>query len=954
MKKIISLLLSLILLVSCFSLTVFAGGTAQSGDAGAELPELTENCTSLGTAFTSSESSSNPATNINDGDNATCWDAAGASESTVYFGINYTKEANIYLYEIEILAALGETIGNDKIVYKVELFRNNRWYEIATVCDDKAAPVGYDTYAEAIASGEIVNGRVTVELDKPVYTQQVRIIAEKLDETAAYPKVYEIELTGKVYENIALKGSAYASSFKHYEWTPPYTANDGNDFEEDWHGWEPQYPEVAFGAITSAGFEGEHLGFKFTNREYYEINEIVLYMSVHNSSANPSWGYQDTKYKVEALVEGEWITIAEFRDSDSVPHSYKDYDEAMKNDTGAYHIGSYYTIVPDTVYTTNNIRISISEFGKNYNGDGSLVFPYIYEVRIYGEQGDIPDVELPEGAVLSPNAAANSFPYASSAKMGSYPYLAVDGVESTGWTPKDLSANQTFGVRFDKTYTIDDVYVLFEDATFSAPFKIEALVNGQWTQVATGNISDCYKPLPEGVTYIAQEKTYEITPVQTNEIRIVFTEALTKSPRLNEVGANIVSAVTGFITNGVSADAVKNGDRNMGIKLNGKQTINQIAIDFKDTSSDIKYFVQAYVDGIWTTIHVENKLYESTFVHDVYVETDEIRIAYSDENAAPQIDGITLNTVNYSGDVSSYTKFVFPFNTGENTVVDVVYGKTYDTNKVIIDHGNTTVDCDFTVEGMVDGEWVVLVTSNVNSTAKEFVIDSVEVTELRVIYESTASKIPDIKQFAINVVGMKSFFMDQRYSVFQKQSAANGNLAVLGTSYSNSNYPSLSFDTYINDGQKHSLAKVWVPKLEEYSAGVDVYCGVKLDREYTVDQVVVIAGDIGNIDGVGNYFEIQALVNGQYIKVGEGNTCAKDREYLTAYKIDSVKTSDIRIVFTNTSIYMPTVLELEVYSNTDLPTPFAGHVKSEDVPAITVFETITPKFEVAGLPSNAK
>ena len=953
MKKIISLFLSVIFLVFCLSLSAFAEGAGGGAGSVTEV-ELTEKSATLGTAFTSSETNGNPAANINDGDEATYWDA-GDTDTSVYFGVNYTKEANVYLYEINALVALNETAGGKPLSYEVQLFRNNRWYTVATAADEDAIPVGYDTYTQAIAAGIPVDGVIKITLDEPTYTQQVKIIVTDDSGAATDLRVYELSFEGKVYNNIALKGSAYASSFKHYEWTPPYTANDGKDFEEDWHGWEPLYPEVAVGAVTTAGFSGEHLGFRFTNREYYEVNEIVLYMSMHNSSANPSWGYQDVSYKIEALVEGVWITIAEFKDSDSVPRDYTDYEQAMENDTGDYHIPSYFTIIPDKVYTTNNIRISVSDFGKNYNGDGSLVFPYIYEVRVYGELGEIPDIELPEGALLSENAAANAYPYASSAAMGKYPYLTIDGVATTGWVPKDTAANQTLGVRFDKTYTVDNIYLMFENASFSAPFKVEALVNNAWTTVLTGNVSDCYVPLPEGVTSIPQEHTYSITPVETNEIRVVFTSALEKGkiPQINEIGANIVSSITGFINNGVVVTPVKDGTSFVGLKLNGKQTINQIAIDFESTESDVKYFVQAFVGGIWTTIHSENHLDESTCVHDVYAETDEIRITFADATKAQQIDGITINTVNYSGDVSSYTRIDSSFDGSDNTVVDIVYGKKYQVDKVIIDHGNTTVSCGFTVQGFVDGSWVDLVKSNTSSATKVFAIESKLVTELRIIYDKTTEQLPAIKEFSVNVVGMKTFFMDQRYSVFQKIMAANGNLAVLGTTYSNSNYPSLSVDTYINDGEKYKGAKVWVPKLEEYSAGVEVYCGVELDREYTVDKVVVYTSDIGNDDGNGNTFEIQALVNGEYVKVGEGFTCAKDRDYMTAYKIDSVKTSDIRLVFRNTSIYMPTVLELEVYSNTDVPTPFLGHVKSEEVPEVTVFESETPRFEIAGLPTNA-
>lgn len=953
MKRFVSLLLSLLLLVSAMCIPAFAEG---DGDPvpGTE-PELTEGCTALGTVISSSENKDTPAANMTDGDESTYWDAALDQAGTVYFGLNYGKEVNIHLYEVKFLVALNETADGGAASYTLELFRNNRWYAVDTLTDADCVPVGFGSYEEATASQESVSGRITFTLDEPIYTQQVRLIVTDGEGNSAAPKVYELELVGKVYNNIALNGEAYCSTFKHYEWTPPHTAINGKDFEEDWHGWEPQYPKVEMGTNTSAGFSGEYFGMKFTNREYYEVNEIVLYMSLHNSGANPSWGPQDTKYDVEALVEGVWVKIAEFHDSDAVPRDYADYETAMKNDTSEYHIAAFYTIVPDVVVTTNNIRITISEFAKNYNGDESLVFPYLYEVRVYGELGAIPDIELPEGAMLSEDATANSYPYSTSAVLGNYPYLAVDNDPATGWIPKDKTAGQSIGVRFDKTYTIDDIHLQFADASFSAPFKVEALVNGAWQTVLTADVDDCFVPLPEGVTSLPQEHTFVINPVETNEIRVVFTEALTNVPQITDISANIVSSITGFIRDGATVSYVKTtNNRVNGIKLNHKETINRIDLRFEDNDYSGKYFIQAYADGIWKTVFEQNKYSESTFSHEIYVETDQLRVTFADESNAPSIEGVVLSTVNYSGDVSSYTEFDTYVDAEEERVIEIIYGKTYNVDKVIIDHGTSTADIAFTVEGLVGAEWVELVSSNVKSATKVFKIESKNITQLKITYASSNNEIPAIKEFAVNVVGMKTFMMDERYTPLEKQMAANGNFAVLGTAYTNSNYPSLSMESYINDGDKHKRSSVWIPKLEEYSAGVEIFCGVKLDDEYTIDRVVVYSGDIGNDDGIGNYFEIQALVNGEYIKVGEGNTCAKDRYYATSYKIDSVKTSDIRLVFVNTSIYMPNVLELEVYSDTDKPGGFVGHVISEEPLAVTVFESETPRFEIAGLPSNAK
>ena len=47
---------------------------------------------------------------------------------------------------------------------------------------------------------------------------------------------------------------------------------------------------------------------------------------------------------------------------------------------------------------------------------------------------------------------------------------------------------------------------------------------------------------------------------------------------------------------------------------------------------------------------------------------------------------------------------------------------------------------------------------------------------------------------------------------------------------------------------------------------------------------------------------------------------------------------------------MPTILELEVYSDTAVPTPFEAHIQTEKIPEVTLFESVAHRFEIAALP----
>lgn len=330
--------------------------------------------------------------------------------------------------------------------------------------------------------------------------------------------------------NVAPAGIAYSSSEKNSLWTPPKSINDAT---YDWHGWECSYPSVRANQDTSAGFSGEYCGIKFMNRTYYEIYEINMCIGLHNLC-----GYQNAKYTIEFLVEGAWVKVAEVMDDQAFDivksddgkgniEYYDSYLDAMENDTSNYHIRASLKIVLDEPITTNDVRITVSEYGKNYPGGDVLVFPYIYEVELMGKQGEAPDVDLPEGAVISDNIAYNSIVEASSSKERAYPYLAIDGKAKTAWSPKSTSAGESLTLRFPKEYTVDKIVLNFGEYVSGASyenysFSIEALVDDKWVQVAIGNSLDA-----KNHTLVTE---YAIEPQKTDSVRIVFDKAFTKVP----------------------------------------------------------------------------------------------------------------------------------------------------------------------------------------------------------------------------------------------------------------------------------------------------------------------------------------------------------------------------------------------------------------------------------------
>lgn len=364
--------------------------------------------------------------------------------------------------------------------------------------------------------------------------------------------VFADEATEGELSNVAPLGIAYSSSEKNSLWTPPKSINDA---KYDWHGWECHYPSVSADQDTSMGFSGEYCGVKFLNRTYYEIYEIDMCIGLHSLC-----GHQNAKYTIECLVEGSWVKVAEVKDDQAFNivksddgkgkvEYYKSYLDAMENDKSNYHIRANINIVLDKPVTTNNVRITVSEYGKNYPGGDVLVFPFIYELELIGKEGVAPDIDLPEGAVVSTNIAYNSLVEASSSEELAYPYLAIDGKAKTAWVPNTKSAGESLTLIFPKEYTVDKVVLNFGDYASSFlhenhPFSIEALVGDKWVKVANGNSLD------EANETLVTE--YAIEPTKTTSVRIVFDSDANEAPSVYEFEAHIAGEKTYYLENRIT------------------------------------------------------------------------------------------------------------------------------------------------------------------------------------------------------------------------------------------------------------------------------------------------------------------------------------------------------------------------------------------------------------------
>lgn len=278
----------------------------------------------------------------------------------------------------------------------------------------------------------------------------------------------ETEIINEI-TNVAPQGIAYSSSEKNSLWTPAKTINDGVHGSKTWEGWECAYPTVEKGQNTSAGFNNEYCGINFDTK-FFEISEIKICLGLHTLL-----GGQNAKYEVLALVEGKWQTVASFEDKDTIPYDekYSNYEDVMADISADQRVLADTTLKLDTPIATNNIRLNISEFGKNYEGGDVKVFPYIYEIELYGIAAEAPDIILPEGATATTNIAWYSYPEASSSQVNHYPYLAIDEDNSTYWSPAESDESPSYTLVFDKEYSINKLILVLKNEITYVEFFME-------------------------------------------------------------------------------------------------------------------------------------------------------------------------------------------------------------------------------------------------------------------------------------------------------------------------------------------------------------------------------------------------------------------------------------------------------------------------------------------------
>ncbi|MBQ4510852.1 MAG: discoidin domain-containing protein [Clostridia bacterium] len=283
--------------------------------------------------------------------------------------------------------------------------------------------------------------------------------------------------------NIAPNGTAYCTSEKNSLWTPVDSVINGKYGGDDgeWQGWECAYPEVSPGQDTSMGFSGDYFGINF-KKQCYDIYEIKMNIGLHTLA-----GGQNATYTIQALVDGLWQDVVVLKDDQAVPTSekYADYNSVMNDPEASTRVNATLHYVLDAPVTTNNIRITVSDYAKNYVGGDVLIFPFVYELELFGIKGYTPEIILPEGASFTTDVAWYSYPSADRSSNGTYPFLAVDGNDDTYWEAQDFEGGKYFTLMFDKEYDIGSVNMILGTQSDKKlqPTVLEYYFDGTWQRV---------------------------------------------------------------------------------------------------------------------------------------------------------------------------------------------------------------------------------------------------------------------------------------------------------------------------------------------------------------------------------------------------------------------------------------------------------------------------------------
>ncbi len=247
----------------------------------------------------------------------------------------------------------------------------------------------------------------------------------------------------------------------------------------------------------------------------------------------------------------------------------------------------------------------------------------------------------------------------------------------------------------------------------------------------------------------------------------------------------------------------------------------------------------------------------------------------------------------------------------------------------------------FNVYVKKNGEWQLLFENQTAKATSELLTDdqrtkfAVEDVIGGVKIEFTSSTLngepiePRITEVSAPIMdGKQCVFLSSYLDFFRASSSAQGNLACYGEAYCSSSfdYSNVSDINFIIDGQVTDDAFSWFAN--DFTKGT--YCGVKLNDTEDITKIVLYFNDAiagGKYENHVMKFDVEALIDGEYVKIAEGTSYDKDtKKPIVSIEFEAVKTNDVRIVFQSSAMLFPYLKEFEVFAGEKIYSAYDGYL----------------------------
>ena len=527
MKKIISLIICVLMIVPCFAFAAFAEGEA-----------VDRNIADIGSTYaTSNWNNDSNARWMIDGIKDSWWqfwrpgskEQPGGRNETVddanqYFGLKYTK----YYEFIEVDLYVLKYDSKNNINYNLKALVMGEWVDLGTVKNSEMT----DTYK----MGDSTYGKISFKLDDYVTTKNIRICLSNYGINPGgsgnywdVPIVQEIEVIGKegkapefdvpegaVLSTDAVLGgmcSASSSAIPTY----PAKACDNNkagsywqaDYETDGEWWMTEFDKAHPIDSISVNFGGSTDGVSFT----YDISLLGT----------------DGKWKT--VVSGQTAnTTATVADATTFPIDTKEATALKITFTGA----------------TGGAAL-ISEIGAHIADGGKCIF-----------LADYMSAERQKSTAAG-NIACYGTPYASST-LGYAGAAYVESINdgkiantSPSWFADSRGKGEYCGVVLKEKHTINKVVLYFNDdvtgdVSGDHVLSFEIQVNDGEDFITVGRGTSYDKDRKKYVASIELDRA-----IETDDVRVVFTSNGLLYPYLKELevyeGDFVYGGYVGFPTN---------------------------------------------------------------------------------------------------------------------------------------------------------------------------------------------------------------------------------------------------------------------------------------------------------------------------------------------------------------------------------------------------------------------